>query len=139
MIRRSIIIAAVLGGIIASGPAHAAAVSVTLNVSFAEPFTDALTYATCSVAVPEGADGIDVLSQAQREGCIESYEATSFPEGTFLDCIDGICGTPATYWRMTENGVSTSYGVDGFQAQAGDVLGFSYTTWIPCVADESFC
>ena len=112
---------------------------MTLRVSAAEPFTTSAVIRSCSVKVPAAANGVDVLSRAVRDGCIESYETSSFSGGTFLDCIDGICGTAGTYWRMTENGAMTSYGVDGFVAHPGDVLGFSYTIWAGCLADQSLC
>ena len=114
-------------------------VSVTLRLSVAEPFASP-TIKTCPVSVDAGADGIAVLEAAKTSTCITSYETTTYTGiGTFVDCIDEICGAAVTYWRMTDNGALTDYGVDGFQAAAGDVLGFSYTQWVTCLADQSLC
>lgn len=118
---------------LAAAPARADTVRVTLVVSFAEP-ASTVVWDTCPVDVAEGADGVEVLDAADQSGCIDSYEAREFPGlGRYIACINGVCDTPATYWRMTENGKMTDYGVDAFEANAGDQLGFSYTTWLSCL------
>lgn len=114
-------------------------VNVTLRLSVGEPAVSP-QYKACGVTVSAGADGSAVLQAAKNSGCISSYQTTTYPgNGTFVDCLDGICGAVVTYWRMTENGALTTFGVDGFQANAGDVLGFSYTQWATCVAEPSLC
>lgn len=112
-------------------PAHASDVVVTFGVSAG---TYAPTGAACPLTVPLGANGIAVLNAAVANGCITSYQAQSFDFGTFVSCIDEVCGqtvagTAGTYWNMYENGVSTFYGVDGFSADNGDELSFAYTAW----------
>lgn len=108
-------------------------VSVTLRISVGEP-TASPQYKACGVTVAAGDDGVDVLEAAKVSGCISGYTVTPSTFGNYVSCIDGVCEAVATYWRMTENGSLTSYGVDDFQANAGDVLGFSYTQWATCIA-----
>ncbi len=124
-----------------SAPAHAANVSVTLRVS---PVTSAspVELTSCAVSVPESSDGIAVLDAAKASGCIDSYKATSYSFGTFVTCIDGLCaiaeGTDSladslvTFWMMSVNKATTSYGVDAYHAKAGDVLEFSYAVSVLC-------
>lgn len=113
-------------------------VPVTLRLSAAEPVVS-VPYKTCAVSVANGADGLAVLAAATTAGCISGYETADFGWGEFVNCIDGVCGTDATYWRMTENGAYTVYGVSDFVADAGDELGFSYTQWATCLAEPSLC
>jgi imidazole glycerol phosphate synthase subunit HisF len=117
----------------AASPAHAApTVVVSLAISAG---TYAPTGAACSLVVEAGADGVAVLDAAVAAHCIVSYQAQTFPGfGTFVSCIDEVCGsaltgTTGTYWNMYENGVSTAYGADGFGADAGDELGFAYRAY----------
>lgn len=142
-LRRGFFIAAtllVVATAVGALPAGAASstVPVTLRISAAEPATTA-ELATCTMTVADGADGITVLDAAVTAGCIDSYETQTYAGiGTFVRCIDGLCGAPdealnLTYWRMTENGSLTAYGVDDFTAESGDELGFSYTTWATCL------
>jgi hypothetical protein len=112
-------------------------VSVTLRLSVAEPFASP-QIKSCTVSVAAGADGIAVL-EAAKPNCISGYTAPSTTQGHYVSCIDGICEAVATYWRMTENGSLTSYGVDDFSANANDVLGFSYTEWPTCIVEQSLC
>jgi hypothetical protein len=125
------IAAAALGGV--PGPAHALApVHVTFGLSAG---TYAPTGAACSLTVDAGADGIAVLDAAQAAHCIVSYRTVTYPGfGTFVTCIDEVCGEAATgasgtYWNMYENGASTAYGVDGFVADEGDDLTFAYQAY----------
>lgn len=110
-------------------PAHAADVTVSLALSAGR---HAPTGSACTLTVPAGADGIAVLDAAVARACITSYQTVTYPGfGTFVTCVDSVCGqsgtgTVGTYWNMYENGVSTGYGVDGFTADAGDELGFAY-------------
>ena len=113
--------------------AHAVdSVHVTFGLSAG---TYAPTGAACSLTVPAGADGVTVLEAARAQLCIVSYRVTGFPGfGTFVECIDEVCGEPVTsasgtYWNMYENGTSTSYGVDGFVADEGDDLTFAYQAY----------
>jgi hypothetical protein len=116
-----------------AAPAHAApTVTVSLAVSAG---TYAPTGAACGLVVDAGADGVAVLDAAVAARCIVSYRTQTFPGfGTFVSCIDEVCGTAltgatGTYWNMSENGASTAYGVDGFSADAGDELGFAYRAY----------
>jgi hypothetical protein len=110
-------------------PAHASDVTVSLAVSAGRY---APTGAACALSVPAGATGVDVLDAAVAQHCVTSYDTVTYPGfGTFLTCLDEVCGnggtgTVGTYWNMYENGASTAYGVDGFSAADGDELGFAY-------------
>ena len=115
-------------------PSHA---SGTVNVQLAlGAATTPVTGAACTLQVPAGANGLTVLDAAVAKKCIASYKASDFGFGHFVECINEVCGAPAeamyaTYWSMYENGAVTwDYGVDGFSAQEGDVLGFSYVSWL---------
>ena len=122
-------------GTLAAVPAHAANVTVTLDVYRGFP-PAALTVAHCNVSVVGGASGVAVLQAADASGCITSYAVTNqYGFGTWLECINSDCEIPrnsqahglVTYWRQSVNGVSTCYGLDGFEAAQGKELGFSYT------------
>lgn len=105
-------------------PAHAANVTVKFGYSLNKLVPPRL----CPVSVPAGSNGIKVLQAAKAKACIVSYKITTYPGlGSFVQCINGICGTCATYWGMFENGKYTSYGVDGFKSNWGDRLTFTYT------------
>jgi hypothetical protein len=114
-----------------AAPAHADA-NVTVSLALSAG-TYVPTGAACALSVPAGADGIAVLDAAVAAHCITSYDTQTFVGiGTYVSCIDSVCartltGNAGTYWEMTENGAATAYGVDGFTAGAGDVLGFDYT------------
>ena len=121
------------------GGARAATVSMTLDVTALQPFA-AVPLASCDVVVASGSDAVVVLDAGVQTGCIDSYEVTSDPQfGRFLSCINDICGTDATYWRMGLDGAVTPYGLDGYEASGGDALEFSYTVWAGCLADPSLC
>ena len=117
-------------------PAHASDVTVQFGLSAG---TYAPTGAACTLSVPAGADGIAVLDAAVAAHCIASYRTTSFPFGTFVSCINEVCGQDTgvaeagtfagAYWNMYDNGTSAGYGVDGFTADAGDELAFAYQTY----------
>jgi len=124
----TLVLAGALGGV-----ARAATVGVTLRVSAGEPAATA-PVKNCAVQVAAEADGKAVLAAAKASSCLRSYQLTTTSFGDYVSCIDDICETPATtYWRMTENGKLTDYGISDFKANAGDVLGFSYTSWAPCL------
>lgn len=133
---RTILIATMLVAL-AAVPAAGATDSVTVTLLVDIEGQSAL--AECDVLVPAGANGRVVLAEAVAIGCIDSYEIREYSFGGFVTCINGLCGIdaptsvalgfdwPISYWAMSENGQPTTYGVDGFEANAGDVLQFSYT------------
>jgi len=129
-VRASALLAAsVLAVVGVSLPASASSVTVKLAISVEHK---APTGSLCPVQVPAGANGIAVLNAAVKKHCIVSYKTQSFPGfGDFVRCIDRICEidkpTFIAYWAMYENGHFTSYGVDGFVANPGDILAFVYT------------
>lgn len=135
---KRIMIAAILAVAASVAPAHAAQVQVTLDLSALEPVAR-VEYAKCGVSVAANSDGIAVLEAAKNTGCIDSYEITATSFGPYVSCIDGICDSAATYWRMTVDGQYSLVGVADFKATAGKVLGFSYTQWATCLADEAAC
>lgn len=116
------------------GPASAADVAVHFQVSVGTAAPPAVPISECSVSVPAGADGVAVLDAAEREGCIDSYEGSNDPQfGFFLECVNGLCETPVTYWAFYENNDLASYGLGSFTAEAGDEVEVSYQTWLPCL------
>ena len=108
-------------------PAHAGAGDATVHLDLNVFHLD---YKDCNVTVPVGSDGAAVLDAAVASGCISSWSGTTYDFGTFVDCIDGICSAPPTYWAMSLNGVSTDYGISDYGATNGDVLGFDYVQWV---------
>lgn len=140
LLRGGFLFALLTALVLAAAPAGAdhGSVTVTLDVSAGEPAAT-VPWARCALTVDHGDDGVAVLDAAVAAGCIDSYETSEDPNwGTFLECIDQICGAPAeamriTYWRMSVDGQMTSYGIDGYEAADGDVLGFSYSTWGTCL------
>lgn len=136
MLTGSIMLLAALGSI----PAQAANVNVTLEVRAAHVVTPAVI--TCSVSVAQGSDGVAVLAKAKAVGCIDEYTMQDRPPyGRFVLSINNVRGAAealdATYWSMTVNGSYTSYGIDGYQAANGSRLGYTYTTWLNCLAPET--
>jgi hypothetical protein len=137
MSRRSFVrvfAAAVAAIVLVPSAASAADATVVLTVAGPGPGThgSGKPAAACPLTMAEGADGLAVLDAAKSSGCIGSYTTVTFAGfGTFLQCIDGVCGgrdprgAACWYWAMTENGVMTDYGVDGFRAGNGDVLSFT--------------
>lgn len=123
MIRLATITALLL--ITATTSASAAAANVTLDLEAL-----GVDYKACEVAVPVGSNGGDVLDAAVGAGCISSWSYTDFGFGRFVDCIDGVCGTAATFWEFSVNGVSASFGIDDYHAAPGDVVGFNYVEWV---------
>lgn len=124
--RAAVAFAAAMMMLVALSAQAAGSVSVTLKVSKAHYSIGE----TCQVSVTEGSNGVAVLAAAVSTGCIDSYKAVSHPTfGTYISCIDGLCDVPGTYWAMRENCTYTDYGVDGFYANAGDELSFTYESW----------
>lgn len=120
---------ALLAAALVATPGHAQ-VGATLRVSM---WTYANTTKLCPVTVADGADGVAVLDAAVGTNCIQSYRLKTYTFGRYLECIDGTCGQPEQfnilYWAMRENGVCTDYGVDGFVANPGDTLSFTYSAF----------
>lgn len=118
-------------------------VTVTLAVStHAYPVKDL----SCPVSVAHGSNGIALLDAAKSAGCISSYSTITYPGfGTFISCINQRCGDEAEnlylrYWAMRENCAYTSYGVDGFRADPGDELSFTFEPWPASSAPmDAFC
>lgn len=126
--------------VVAAMPAHAANVTVTLEVRGAH--VSAPPAISCAVTVPAGSDGVSVLAKAKATGCISEYSVQNRPPyGRFVLSIQNIRGAAealdATYWSMTINGTYASYGVDDYQASNGQRLGFTYTTWLNCLVPET--
>ncbi len=84
---------------------------------------------TCSVVVPGGATGQDVLNAAVAAGCIRSYQAAwSTPPGgstpfNRLRCLDGICDNdvPSFVWWSVPWDLDYSWATEGavFEAYYG--------------------
>ncbi len=105
-------------------------VDVTLVIS---NWSYQLEETSCTVTVPAGSDGLAVLDAAKTSGCIASYTAVYYPEynDSFIDCINDRCTEsvpPFRAWTMRENCVLTSYGAQGYSADHGDELSFTYET-----------
>ena len=129
---RGVAALAIMVGTVA--PARAANVSVQLALGAGHY---APTGAACAVSVPSGADGVAVLDAAVAQKCIISYHTVQFGSGTFVDCINEVCGDAATgffltYWALYWDGVAAPAGVDAFRAGTQGELGFSYVTWLNC-------
>lgn len=130
----AVLSAALIVGIVA--PAHAANVTVLFSAMYTRAAgAQQVPGALCPVSVPEGSDGVAVLSAAKTAGCIASYETLSFGFGRFVNCIGGVCGGEGPggywYWGMHLQGVPTCYGVDDYRAANGDHLMFAYQTFVP--------
>jgi hypothetical protein len=120
-------------------PAHAANVSVSLNVDLGYPPATANKDA-CSVSVAEGANGLAVLDAAKAKGCISAYETVVFSGKHYVSSIDGIAQVAdglVTYWRMTVNGAYVCYGADDFVAAGGKGLEFAYAPGASFVLDPT--
>lgn len=103
----------------------AATVTVTLDVEVLGH-----DYKSCDVAVPEGATAHAVLDAAVAQGCLLRWTSQEYPGyGAYVDCIDLVCGTPATYWAFFTNGEYAALGIDAYVVQDGDVLGFDHQQW----------
>lgn len=126
----SLIAPALLALGLAAAPSAHAAVPVTLEVGAG---VWAAAPIKCNVAVGQGASGLSVLAAAKQSGCIESYKIESYPGlGNYVACINNLCQQGEgllTYWEMRENTHGTAFGIDGFRADANDVLTFTYTNF----------
>ena len=106
--------------------AAVATVTVTLDVD-----AFGFDYKSCDVVVPEGSTAHAVLDAAVEQGCLLRWTSQSYPGyGAYVDCIDVICGTPATYWAFYANGEYASVGIDAFVVQDGDALRFNHEQWV---------
>jgi hypothetical protein len=143
--------------LLAAAPATASGnVTVTLavNASLTFPYDEpAFTLAPCSVSVPAGSNGGDVLDAAAANGCIGAWGFITDPTfGRFVHGItkansttstDGrneysarfLCGASTLHpggsllfasWGFGLNGGAAPTGIDGYAAAAGDALQFHY-------------
>lgn len=145
--RKSFLVAAIIVAASVSVPAsanHFAPVTVKLDVSILH---DDVNYAGCTLTVARDhqghADGFDVLDEAVRRGCIDSYDSVDFGSfGRFLTCIDDICGQDAptwaipaptayvgTTWEFTVNSAYASAGLDTYSIKANDEIGLTYNPY----------
>lgn len=90
----------------------------------------------CTVEVPEGADGGDVLDAAVDEGCIAEWSHDEVGDDRFVTSIDnvrapglsclaysaGVCD----WWEYHVNGETASYGIDEYSAEDGDTNRWLY-------------
>ncbi len=140
---RSVVACVALAASLAAGPpAQATSSTVVFSAAFGPSVathTADSPAAACEVTVAGGADGAAVLDAAMASGCIDSYTVNSFDFGTFLHCIDGVCGDAdplgagCWYWAMHLNGMPTEYGLDGYRAADGDVLSFVFLPYGPAL------
>lgn len=95
--------------------------------------------ASCTVEVPDGADGGAVLDQATEDGCIAGWDYSEFEgEGRFVTAIDRwrapgytclalMAGLPACdWWENHVNGEIVGYGIDDYAAEDGDDVRWLY-------------
>ena len=105
-------------------------VAVTLDVTLSS-----LDYKSCDVALPVGSTAHDALDQAVEDGCISSWSGTHYDGiGTFVDCIDGVCGAVATFWAFSVDDAFSDKGIDDVVVADGTTLGFDYQQWVVPVA-----
>lgn len=130
-------------------PAYAVDVPVELHFNYAwrsttSPQPPVVEGAACVVMVPLLADGVAILQAAATQTqphtgdtCITSFTTSSFPEGTFLDCVSEVCaaqfptGVALWFWAIHIFGVSSPVGLDMIQAVPGLALQFVYEPY-PC-------
>lgn len=149
--RSAAIIAAVVAVLAVAGAAHALAVTIELDVHAGAtvPFDEPAFSTSCSLTVPDGANGSQVLDAAAATGCIDGWDSTD-ADGTFLTQITGPGQTQATdgrntfdvsfgcqdpdapktwsWWTLLVDGEPAPYGLDGYAAQPGDVVELHYLT-----------
>lgn len=88
----------------------------------------------CELSVAPGTDAVAVLDAAVAAGCIGTYSGSSDPQfGFFVECIDGVCGTAATYWAFVVNDAPSPVGASAYAAAPGDEVEFSYQQWATCL------
>jgi hypothetical protein len=129
-------------------------VTLAVNASITFPYNEpAFTLAPCSVTVPAGSDGGDVLDAAAANGCIGNW--TSINDATFGRFVHGITQAGSTAatdgrneysarflcgaftlnpggsllfasWGFGLDGGAAPTGIDGYAAAAGDAIVFHY-------------
>jgi len=124
-------------------------VTVGFDASVTFPFDEPAFTSDCTVTVPSGSDGTDVLDAAVAAGCIDGWDFQTHPTfGTFVTGITGpggadgtdargdagfVCNAPTvsgdlfySFWGIELNGGASPTGVDGYGAADGDSLRFEY-------------
>lgn len=108
--------------------ASAADVTVTLQIDLVHRATP--SYKECDVTLPAGSTVGALLDQAAADGCISSWESSSFPGfGRYVTCLDGLCEQIVTYWAFYVNGHYASAGIDDTPVTAGSTYTFVYEQW----------
>lgn len=139
--KKMLIAALVAAAAFGAAPARAANVTVTLDIRAGR--IGSTPVITCPVVVPALSNGGTVLARAVATGCILEYTLAPYGGlGHKVVSIDHVREVPdeamnAAYWAMTRNGSYTAYGIDLYQAAAGDRLGFTYTTWLGYLACDT--
>ena len=105
-------------------------VQVRLDLTLAHHALPA--YKSCTVDVPAGADGGDVLDAARESGCISGWQHDSFGASRYVTCIDGLCQQTGTFWALYVDEAlpcGGSCGIDNVRMQGGEVVEFAYVDW----------
>lgn len=101
-----------------------------VNANLDVGFFGAVPYKSCSVTVADGTNVGGLLDAAVAAGCLESWEAASFPGfGRYVTSIDGIPETAATYWAFYVDGAYSDYGIDDTTVLDGHTYEFQYEQW----------
>lgn len=126
-----------------------ATLTVGFDASLTFPFDEPAFTSDCTVTVPAGSDGRDVLDAAVTAGCIDAWDFDTHPLfGAFLTGITGpgnadstdargdagfVCNAPAvggdlfySFWGIEQDGGAAPTGIDGYSANDGDSLRFEY-------------
>ncbi|MFA5861920.1 MAG: hypothetical protein WDA16_09535, partial [Candidatus Thermoplasmatota archaeon] len=82
-----------------------------------------------------------VLDAAVAAGCITSWSGTHYSFGTYVECVDGLCGHNAgevaaplqdfdgSYWGTSYGTHTASCAIECYQATDLDVFGVTYQDW----------
>ena len=83
--------------------------------------------ASCSLTLPRGSDGVEVLQAAVNQDCINSFRTVSEGGVELLHCINEVCDRPANstalLWGVDWTGKEGGYwhlGLGGYAASDGD-------------------
>lgn len=96
--------------------------------------TDTESNLSCTVIVPAGANGLEVVRAAWRQTCIHQYTLDGGSGNTRLVCLDGLCNAGAASWQQYNNGVWVAARLESFSAAEDAVLGVAYGTAQPPAA-----
>lgn len=116
----------------------------TANVHLDVDLVGAVAIADCDLTVPDGSNGIALLDEALDTGCIDSYETRDFGAlGDQVTCINDICQTPdetlnILFWGLYVNCSFSPVGVSFLSLSDGDVVEFSYETWVTFPAELEY-